>query len=365
MILKYMIPVTKPFLPPQEEYNKLIDGIFKRQWLTNMGPLASQLEMELKDFLDVNHLLYVTNGTVALQMAIKALNISGEIITTPFSFVATTSSIVWEGCKPVFVDINSESLCIDSSKIEEAITDKTQAILATHVYGNPCDVYEIEKIAKKHNLKIIYDAAHAFGVEVDGKSIFEFGDISTCSLHATKLYHSIEGGLIITKDADLLAKLAKIRNFGISGFDTFSDLGINGKNSEFHAAMGLVNLNHIEKIHQKRKEISLYYDEKLKNLKAYRPQWHSKSENNFAYYPIVLESEDLLLKIKTALDLNEIFTRRYFYPSLSSALPYLPKQEMQVSDDIAKRVLCLPLFYDLTLEEVDYIVRLILRIQNN
>ena len=195
-----MIPVTKPFLPPQQVYQQYLDGIWKRNWLTNMGPLASDLELKLKDTLKVNHLLFVTNGTVALQMAIKALDLKGEIITTPFSFVATTSAIVWEHCTPVFVDIDEHSLNIDADKIEEAITPNTTAILATHVYGNPCDVEKIEEIAKKHQLKVIYDAAHAFGVEVNGKSIFEYGDISTCSLHATKLYHSVEGGLVVTKD---------------------------------------------------------------------------------------------------------------------------------------------------------------------
>lgn len=360
-----MIPVTKPFLPPQSEYLEYLDNIWKRQWLTNMGPLASQLEMELKEHLKVNHLLFVTNGTVALQMAIKALEITGEIITTPFSFVATTSSIVWEGCTPVFVDIDSKSLNIDPEKIETAITEKTSAILATHVYGNPCDVVAIEKIAKKHNLKVIYDAAHAFGVEVDGKSIFEYGDISTCSLHATKLYHSIEGGLLISTDAEILKKLASIRNFGISGFDTFSDLGINGKNSEFHAAMGLLNLKYISDIHNKRKKLADLYNEKLAGLKAFRPLWHTQSEENYCYYPIVLESEELLLKLKTEMDKQEIFTRRYFYPSLASALPYLPKLELPITEDISKRVLCLPLFYDLTFEEVDLIARIMLRIQNN
>lgn len=360
-----MIPVTKPFMPPIDEYKKLIDGIWQRQWITNMGPLASELEMRLKDYLGVNHLLYVTNGTVAIQMAIKALGITGEIITTPFSFVATTSSIVWEGCTPVFVDIDAQTLNIDVSKIEEAITDKTQAILATHVYGNPCDVIVIEKIAKKYSLKVIYDGAHAFGVEVNGKSVFEYGDISTCSLHATKLYHSIEGGLIITKCPDLLKKMAYSRNFGISGFDSFAELGINGKNSEFHAAMGLVNLNYVKHINERRKELVNRYDSKLSNLKSYRPLWHNKSNDNFAYYVVVLESEDLLLKIKTALDNNEIFTRRYFYPSLTSALPYVTSQYMLVTDDIAKRVLCLPLYPELTVEEVDLIVRLILRTQNN
>jgi dTDP-4-amino-4,6-dideoxygalactose transaminase len=360
-----MIPVTKPFLPPQEEYQRLVDGIWKRQWLTNMGPLASELEMNLKEKLKLNHLLYVTNGTVALQMGIKALGITGEIITTPFSFVATTSCIVWEGCTPVFVDIDEKSLNIDPSKIENAITDKTQAILATHVYGNPCDVETIEKIAKKHNLKVIYDGAHAFGVEVNGKSIFEYGDISICSLHATKLYHSVEGGLIITKDADLLKKLAYIRNFGISGFDTFAELGINCKNSEFHAAMGLVNLKYIKDIHDQRKELTERYNDKLKTLKAYRPNWHAESNENYAYYPLVLESEELLLKIKSVLDGSEIFTRRYFYPSLACTLPYLEPRCFEVTDAVSKRVLCLPLYYDLTLEEVDLICRIILRVQNN
>lgn len=360
-----MIPVTKPFLPPQEEYQRLVDGIWKRKWLTNMGPLASDLEMNLKDYLRINHLLYVTNGTVALQMAIKALNITGEIITTPFSFIATTSTIVWEGCAPVFVDIDEKSLNIDVTKIEAAITERTEAILATHVYGNPCDVQAIDKIAKKHNLKVIYDGAHAFGVQINGKSIFEYGDISTCSLHATKLYHSIEGGLIITKNAELLKKLAYIRNFGISGFDSFAELGINGKNSEFHAAMGLVNLKYIQEIHEKRKGLTMHYNTKLKGLKAYRPLWHSESSENYSYYPIVIESEELLLNIKTFLDGHEIFTRRYFYPSLANTLPYLVPQDLEVTDTVSKRVLCLPLYYDLSIEEIDLICRLMLRAQNN
>jgi len=360
-----MIPVTKPFLPPKDEYLKLIDGVWKRQWLTNMGPLASELEMNLKDYLKVNHLLYVTNGTIALQMAIKSLDITGEIITTPFSFVATTSSIVWEGCTPVFVDIDSKSLNIDASKIEEAITDKTQAILATHVYGNPCDVEVIEKIATKHNLKVIYDGAHAFGVEINGRSIFEYGDISTCSLHATKLYHSIEGGLIITKDPKLLRKISYIRNFGIKGPDSFVELGINGKNSEFHAAMGLVNLKYMRDIYEKRKELTIHYNSKLQGLKAYRPLWYKGASENYAYYSIIIESEELLLKIKATLDSHEIFTRRYFFPSLANTLPYLEPMDFNVTDVLSKRVLCLPLYYDLTTEEINFIARLMLRVQNN
>ena len=360
-----MIPVTKPFLPSIEEYSYLLEGIWQREWLTNMGPLASQLEIELKSYLKLNHLLYVTNGTVALQMAIKALKLKGDIITTPFSFVATTSSIVWEGCTPIFVDIDKDSLNIDPLKIEEAITPNTSAILATHVYGNPCDVEAIQRIADKHQLKVIYDAAHAFGVEVNGKSIFEYGDISTCSLHATKLYHSVEGGLVVTKDPELLKELASIRNFGIAGHDSFSTLGINGKNSEFHAAIGIVNLKYIDQIKSKRITLSQHYEENLKNLKAARPLWHKESENNGAYFPIIFESEELMLKCKEKLQLAEIGTRRYFYPSLASALPYLDPLIMPITDDISRRILCLPMYYSLSFEEVDSICRFMLKIQNN
>ena len=360
-----MIPITKPFLPPENEYEQYLPGIWQRQWITNMGPLANELELKLKEYLRVKHLLFVTNGTVALQMAIKALNLKGEIITTPFSFVATTSSIVWENCQPVFVDIDSQSLNIDVSRIENAITDKTAAILATHVYGNPCDIEAIDKIAKKHKLKVIYDAAHAFGVNVNGKSVFEFGDISTCSLHATKLYHSIEGGLIVTKDPGLLKKLAFMRNFGFNGPEAFAELGINGKNSEFHAAMGLANLKHLQSIHDKRKLLTERYHKMLKKAKAFIPVWHPAATLNYAFYPIVFESTDLASACFNALARKEIFARRYFYPSLSKTLPYLPAKAMATADDVAQRVLCLPLYFDLSEEEVDLICRIILRVQNN
>lgn len=360
-----MIPITKPFLPPQEEYSKYLTGIWQRQWLTNMGPLASNLELTLKDHLHVNHLLFVTNGTVALELAMKALDLKGEVITTAFTFVATTSSIVWAGCKPVFVDIEPDSLNLDPTKIEAAITDQTVAILATHVYGNPCDVRAIEAIAKKHNLKVIYDGAHAFGVKLNGETIFNFGDISTCSLHATKLYHSIEGGLVITTEPDLLKKLAFMRNFGFNGPEAFADLGINGKNSEFHAAMGLVNIKYIDEITAKRKAITDQYDTNLKGLRARRPVWHSESENNYAYYPLVFDDEEMMVEAVEYLKGFEIYTRRYFFPSLSTSLPYVVSQPLPVTDDIASRVLCLPLYPDLTIEEVDLISRHLLRFQNN
>ncbi|SFT62850.1 dTDP-4-amino-4,6-dideoxygalactose transaminase [Lishizhenia tianjinensis] len=356
-----MIPVTKPFLPPKEEYLEYISTVWDTQWLTNMGPLSVQLEDKLSNFLKLENLLYVTNGTIALQMAIKALNLGGEIITTPFSFIATTSSIVWEGCTPVFVDIDENSLNIDPKKIEEAITEKTTAILATHVYGNPCDVVAIEEIAKKHKLKVIYDGAHAFGVEINDRSIFEYGDISICSLHATKLYHSTEGGLIITKDQKLYSKLKSMRNFGFAGPESFSELGINGKNSEFHAAMGLANLPYIEGIIQKRGELSARYDANLAEFKSRKPQWYHQTLQNYAYYPIVLESEALLLKCSDFLKKREIFVRRYFYPSLATSLPYLPNKSLNITDDVSKRVLCLPLYVDLTIAEIDMICSLMLK----
>ena len=354
-----MIPVTKPFLPPIDEYSQLLDGIWDRSWLTNMGPLANKLESQLQDYLVVNDLLFVTNGTIALQFAIKALELKGEVITTPFSFVATASSIVWEGCKPIFVDIDPTSLNIDASKIEASITPNTSAILATHVYGNPCDVLAIQNIADKYNLKVIYDGAHAFGVKVNGDSIFNFGDVTTCSTHATKLYHSIEGGFIVSKNKEIMTKIASMRNFGFEGPQQFKELGINGKNSEFHAAMGLVNLNHMEAIHEKRKQLSQHYDLKLKGLNSTKPLWHSDSKPNFAYYPIIFKTEALLLKVKKELEANEIYGRRYFYPSLAKSLPYVDHSDLKVTDEIAKRVFCLPFHVGLSLDEVNLICQLI------
>lgn len=359
-----MIPITKPFLPPKGEYQKLIEGIWDRQWLTNNGPLVNELELKLKEYLDVSHMLYVGNGTIALQIAIKALELKGEIITTPFSYVATTSSIVWEGCKPVFVDIDPSSLNIDPTKIEEAITKKTSAILATHVYGNPCDIETIQHIANKHNIRVIYDAAHCFGTKYKGKSVFEFGDISTTSFHATKLFHTIEGGAVFTKNPELLKKMAYMRNFGHDGPTNFLGVGVNGKNSEFHAAMGLVNLNYAKEILDRRKELSLYYDQKLKGLNMQTLAIETNSKFNYAYYPIVLPSEEILEKMLNVLNENWIYPRRYFYPSLNH-LDYVQSNNLEIAEDISKRVLCLPLYHTLSFEEINFIARLMLRVQNN
>lgn len=360
-----MIPVTKPFLPSKDEYKMLIDDIWERQWLTNNGPLVNELELKLKNYLGVDHMLYVSNGTIALQIAIKALELKGEIITTPFSYVATTSSIVWEGRKPIFVDIDETTLNIDANKIEAAITEETSAILATHVYGNPCDVDAIQAIADKHNLKVIYDAAHCFGSKYKNKSIFEYGDISTTSFHATKLFQTIEGGAVFTKDSVLLKKMAYMRNFGHDGPESFKEVGINGKNSEFHAAMGLLNLKHADDILNTRKKLSQYYNEQLKNLRVLRPKLFEESGYNYAYYPIVFPSEELLLKCMATLNDNWVYPRRYFYPSLST-LPYIKsKTNLAVVNSVAPKILCLPLYHTLSKVEIDFIARLLLRVQNN
>lgn len=358
-----MIPVTKPFLPAEKEFKTYVKSIWERQWLTNNGPLVSTLELKLKEYFGLKHLLYVSNGTIALQIAIKALDLSGEIITTPFSFVATTSSIVWQGCKPVFVDIDPETLNIDPGKIEAAITPRTSAILATHVFGNPCDIDAIQQIADRYGLKVIYDAAHCFGTRYRGKSVLEYGDVSTISFHATKLYHTIEGGGIVTRDADLLKRMALMRNFGYSGIDTFSEPGINAKNCEFHAAMGLCNLPYADEILKKRRYLYEQYKLRLGRLKVKFQKIEDPENYNYSYFPVLFKNEQVMKESKAKLELAQIYCRRYFYPSLS-ALPYVDKVSMPVGDHIANRIMCLPLYHTLTISELDLICRLLLRVQD-
>lgn len=359
-----MINVTKTFLPPIEEYNQYVADIFKRAWLTNNGPILNELELRLKDYLGIDHMLFITNGTIAIQMAIKALNLKGDIITTPFSYVATTSSIVWENCNPIFVDIDEDDYNIDPSLIEAAITPNTTAILATHVYGNACKIDAIKQIADKHNLKVIYDAAHCFGTKYKGKTVFGYGDISTTSFHATKLFHTIEGGAVFTQDAELLRKMSLLRNFGHTSPVTFEGVGVNAKNSEFHAAMGLCNMKYIDEVVKKRKEQWLYYKEKLKGLKVKFLKINPDCEFNYSYFPIVFKSEQDLLKSVETLNNHYVYPRRYFYPSLST-LDYVNGESCPKAEEIAKRVICLPLYHDLTHEEQDMICRVLLRVQNN
>lgn len=345
-----MIPVTKPFMPPRKEYEKYLEGIWEREFLTNNGPLVKELERRLKEYLNVEHLLYMSNGTIALQIAIKALGLKGEIITTPFSYVATTSSIVWEGCEPVFVDIDPKTLNINPEVIEEAITKKTTGILATHVFGNPCDIDAIKAIAEKHNLKVIYDAAHCFGTTYKGRSVFAYGDISTTSFHATKLFHTVEGGAVFTEKPELLKKMRFMRNFGHDGPDKYNGVGINGKNSEFHAAMGLCNLKYIDHVIERRKNQCFIYNSLQKTLPVTNIQMQADSEWNYSYYPILFSSEEILVKVIKELGEHKIYPRRYFYPSLNS-LQYVKSDSLKYTDSISKRILCLPLYFDLKEEE--------------
>lgn len=354
-----MINVTKTFLPDQEKYMEYVKGIWERGYLTNNGPLLKELEVQLKDYLDVEHLYFCTNGTIVLQIAIKALGISGEVITTPFSYCATSNAILWENCTPIFVDINSKDFNIDASLIEAAITPNTTAILATHVYGNPCDVEAIEAIAKKYNLKVIYDAAHAFGVNYKGKSLFAYGDVSTCSFHATKVFHTIEGGAIISNHPELDREFHLLRAFGHQGDEVYEYAGINGKNSEFHAAMGLCNLPHVSEIIASRKKIFEWYDAQLNFEVLQKPVLADDMEYNYAYYPVVFPSEAVMRKVQAALNEQEIIPRRYFYPSLNT-LPFMPRYiSCPVSEDISLRVLSLPLYVGLAQEDVDRISKII------
>ncbi|TDE16555.1 DegT/DnrJ/EryC1/StrS family aminotransferase [Dyadobacter psychrotolerans] len=354
-----MINVTKTFLPDQEKYLQYVREIWERGYLTNNGPLLQQLESELKDYLKVDHLYFCGNGTIVLQIAIKALEITGEVITTPFSYCATSNAILWEKCIPVFVDIDKDTFNIDPDLIEASITPATTAILATHVYGNPCDVEKIELIAKKHNLKVVYDAAHAFGVTYKKRSLLSYGDISTCSFHATKVFHTIEGGALISNHPELDEKLSLLRAFGHQGDESYHFAGINGKNSEFHAAMGLCNLPHVPEIIAARKEVFDTYDNQLNWDVLERPVKNKDIEYNYAYYPVVFSSEKVLKDVLEALRVQEIIPRRYFYPSLNT-LPFMPGQiSCPVSENISERVLCLPLYVGLPLTDVERISAII------
>lgn len=352
------INVTQTFLPPKDEYIQYLDRAWDKKWLTNNGDLLQELEEKVTTYLDSPEMMFVTNGTIALQFAIRALDVSGEVITTPFSYIATATSILWENSEPIFVDIDPDSLNIDPKKIEAAITSSTSAILATHVFGNPCDIEAIERIAKKYNLKVIYDAAHCFGVAYNSKSIFSYGDISTVSFHATKLYHTVEGGGVFSSDKEVIERIQFLRNFGHHGPGKFKQIGINGKNSELHAAMGLANLKYIDAIIEDRKKTSHLYDELLDQT-IRRQKIRPDTQYNFAYYPVIFSSEQQLLDIEEKLNRINIFPRRYFYPSLNT-LDYLNKKQLcPVSEDIAKRILCLPLYYKIPHEVVHTIANTI------
>lgn len=350
-----MINVTKTFLPPIEEYKRYVQIAYDNNWLTNRGALVQELENKLIDYLGVNHMLLLNNGTIPLQIAVKLMGKGGEIITTPFSYVATTTAIVWENCTPVFVDIHPEYLTIDETKIEAAITEKTTAILATHVYGNPCHVEEIERIAKKHNLFVIYDAAHAFGVKYKGQSLMHYGDVSTLSFHATKIFHTGEGGAAIVNNESLQHSFFYSHNFGHNGPLEFHGLGINGKMSELHAAMGLSVLPYMSEIIENRKRVVEFYNSNIDFTIIKKMKLRSDTEWNYAYYPILFKNETELLNTQKRLNEVTIFPRRYFTPSLNN-LPFVSYQKMEVSEDVASRVLCLPLHHSLNMDEMQTII---------
>lgn len=355
------INVTKTFLPPIKEYEQYLERIWANGQLTNQGPLLVDFEQRLEQYLDVKNLQFVSNGTVALQVALNALGITdGEIITTPFSYVASTSAILWERCQPVFVDIEPNTFCIDPSQIEAAITDHTKAILAVHVFGYPCDTSSIEAIAKKYNLKVIYDGAHAFGAEYNGQSLLGYGDISTCSFHATKLFHTIEGGCIISQSQETAARVELVKRFGHNADNHFM-LGINAKANEFQAAMGLSNLKYVDDLIVQRKAISIQYGSQLEQLYRHPRMEAKQFKYNYAYYPIIFDKESQLLKAAAELNAECIFPRRYFFPSLNH-LPYIKSPNVcPVSEQISSTSLCLPLYPGLAEADIDRICRILKR----
>lgn len=353
-----MINVTKTFLPPIEEYTAILKEAWNASWLTNRGVLVKRLEEDLKVLLGVRHVLALSNGTLPLHLAIRALDVQGEVITTPFTYIATTSSIIWERCKPVFVDIDAATLTIDAEKIEAAITPETGAILATHVYGNPCDVKKIQEIANRRNLKVIYDAAHCFNVAYEGQSIFSYGDISTCSFHATKLFHTGEGGALFCNASKMEDRCFSLHNFGHEGQEAFSELGTNAKMSELQAAVGLSVLPYMDTVIEDRKIIVESYRESLRNLPLRFLEIRAGTTWNYSYFPVIFESESSLLLVKEKLESASIYPRRYFYPSLNT-LDFTSGEVCEISENIARSVLCLPLYSGLTPEELNEIVRVI------
>jgi len=350
-----MIPVAKPYLPSKEKYQSYVDQIYASGWLTNNGPMVQKLEERLSKYLGVKHVICVANGSLALQVAYKAMNLKGEVITTPFSFVATASTLVWEGLKPIFADINPYTYNLDPQNIEKLITKETSAIVPVHVFGNACEVEEIEQIAKKHDLKVIYDAAHAFNVKYKDESVLNYGDISTLSFHATKLFHTIEGGALIINDATLAEKARYLINFGIENAESVPHLGTNAKMNEFEAAMGLCVLDDIEAIKESRKFITEHYQKELKDIVVFQEQNLNATEN-YSYFPVAFKDESELLKVQKALNEADTNPRRYFYPSLDTLNYIKPKQECEISRDISKRILCLPLYWKLEYEDMDSII---------
>jgi len=355
------INVTKSLLPDRKKLDSYIDRILESGWLTNRGAMVRELERRLEEYLGVKNVMLVSNGTLALQVAYKLLELQGEVITTPFTFIATASSIAWNGLDVVFSDIEPRTLNLDPVKIEAKITPHTSAIVPVHVFGNPCEMERIQEIADKHHLKLIYDAAHAFGTTYKGESVLKWGDVSTLSFHATKIFHTIEGGALIIKDDALCEKARKMINFGITGPDQIECLGINTRMNEFQAAMGLTLLDQMGEVNQKREMLYNLYNSLLGDFLK-RPAWNPHASNNHHYYPVIFSSEESLKRAQQALNESNIFPRRYFYPSLDE-LDFLNKNAavMSVSRDISHRILCLPLYEELEQDDCREICHTIIK----
>ena len=351
------INISKPFLPPLVEFMDAIAPIWNSHQLTNNGALVQELEATLCKYLGVEHLVLCANGTIAMQLALEVYPAKQEVITTPFTYVATLDSILWQKCTPVFVDILQDDFCINPAYLKNKITANTRAILATHIFGQPCAIEEIEAIASLHDIPVIYDGAHAFACTYKGKSLLSYGDISTCSFNATKIFHTVEGGCIITKDAHIAKQLKQMRYFGMADHEIQS-VGLNAKQSELHAAMGLVNLHYVDKIKHRFQEISERYSNGLKDCKVKIIVSKENTTINHAYFPLVFDSEEQLLKVVQILNEHDIFPRRYFFPSLNT-LPFVACQPCPVAEAMSKRILCLPVYYDLSNEQVDIICKLI------
>ncbi|HFB66074.1 MAG TPA: DegT/DnrJ/EryC1/StrS family aminotransferase [Aeromonadales bacterium] len=341
-----MIHVTKTYLPDIKKYKHYVDKIYQNGRVTNNGPLLVELEEKLADYLGVKHIVLVSNGTAALEIAYRTLDLNGFAITSPFSFVATTSSLVTNSILPIFADINPQTFNIEADNIEALCTPHTRAIVPVHVFGNACEVEKIAQIAQRLNLKVVYDAAHAFNVRFKGNSILNYGDISTLSFHATKLFHTIEGGALVINDDDLVQKARYLINFGIENAESIPELGINAKMNEFEAAMGLCMLEEMHLIEEKRAEIYSYYQQELNGFVQFQ-QLNSDASNNYSYFPVVFENEKQLLAVQADLNAHNIFPRRYFYPSLNTLSYIEPRQKCPISEGISDKVLCLPIFSEL------------------
>lgn len=366
------IMITRSSMPPMEEYIEKMKELWDSRYLTNSGKFHKEFEEALIKYLNVSNVSLFTNGHMGLELTLEAMNLSGEVITTPFTFASTTQAIVRNNLTPVFCDVKEDDYTIDESKIEELITDKTCAIVPVHVYGNVCNVYEIERIAKKHNLKVIYDAAHAFGIKVNGKSVLDFGDASMVSLHATKVFHAIEGGLVVLQDEDLKVKLDKIKNFGFLTEELVDEIGSHARMNEFQSIMGLCNLNHVSEEILKRKKLTERYRENLRGIDGIKVMEEVEGvENNYTYFPVLIDEEKFGLNRDDVYDIllnNNIFSRKYFYKLTSDFECYENKfkeYETPIANKIAKSVLTLPLHGDLSIDDIDKVCDVLCRINKN